>query len=528
MSDLRQFIAGQLGFWAAATFPNHTAAVCRGRRITYRELDQASNRLANALLALGLASGDRVAVLLGNSIEALIAAAGIERAGLAHVRLQPAESLPERLHVLSDSGASAVLMAEEFVDGWMASEQGRGWTGRVIGTPDAHGAPGVESFTDQLHAASPDPPEVLVGGDDVTAVAYTSGTTGRPKGVVYTVARRRNAVRSLFLNESYGISHRDVLLTVAPITHAAGTFALMYTLRGATNVILDSFDVHEVLDTIQRERVTAVFMVPTMVYRMVHHPNVRDFDLSSLRMLYYAAAPMPVTTLRAAIQLLPACRFRQHFGLTEQPQPVTYLHPDDHVDVEDDPAKTVRLASVGRPVMGVEIKVVTHDGTEAVTGEPGEIWVRTDYGMAEYWRNPEATAETIIDGWVRTGDVGRLDGDGYLFLVGRTKDMVISGGFNVYPREVEQVIEEIPGVAEVVVIGVPDDEWGESVKAIIRLKEGAVLTRDQVIEFCRARLARYKKPRIVAFVDDYPRNPAGKPLRYVMRDAEWEGRERKI
>jgi acyl-CoA synthetase (AMP-forming)/AMP-acid ligase II len=503
------------------------AAVYRGRRVTYGEFDELSNRLANALRGLGLEVGDRVAVLLPNSIEAFVAAHAVERAGLSYVRLQPAESIPERLHVLEDSGARAMLMEAAFVDGWTASEEGRGWSGHVIAIPVA-GRPGVHDYGELLSSASPSAPEVLVAEDDLSLLAYTAGTTGRPKGVVFTVSRRRNAVRSLFLNEGYGISERDVLLTVAPITHAAGTFAHMYTLRGAKNVILDRFEAGEVLTTIQRERVTAVFMVPTMVYRLVNHPDVSRFDLSSLRMLYYAAAPMPVATLRAALELLPHCRFRQHYGLTEQPQPVTYLHPSDHVDVDSDEKKAERLASVGRPVMGVELKIMTEGLQEASPGEPGEIWARTDYGMVEYWRNAEATADTIVDGWVRTGDVGRLDDDGYLFLVGRTKDMIISGGFNVYTREVEQVIEEIPEVAEVVVLGVPDDEWGESVKAVIRIREGTTLTGDQVIEHCRDRLTRYKKPRFVEFVDDFPRNPAGKPLRYVLREAAWAGRGRTI
>jgi acyl-CoA synthetase (AMP-forming)/AMP-acid ligase II len=527
MAHKARFIAGQFSRWAAASFPDRTAVVYRDRRISYRGFDEQANRCANALIGLGLETGDRVAVLLRNSIEALVAGQAIERAGLAYVRLQPAESIPERRHVLDDSGARAMLMEQGFVDDWLRSEEGHGWSGHVIAVPEAK-RDGVRDYRELLDAASPEPPEVLVSGEDLTAVAYTAGTTGRPKGVVYTVARRRNAVRNLFLNEGYGISEHDVLLTVAPVTHAAGAFTHMYALRGATNVILDRFDAGEVLETIQRERVTAVFMVPTMLYRMVHHPEVDRFDLSSLKMLYYAAAPMPVATLRAAIQLLPHCRFRQHYGLTEQPQPVTYLHAEDHFDVSNDHRKLERLASVGRPVMGVELKIMTEDRREVAAGEPGEIWVRTDYGMVEYWRNPEATADTIIDGWVRTGDVGRLDADGYLYLEGRTKDMIISGGFNVYPREVEQVIEEIPAVAEVVVIGVPDDEWGESVKAVITVRDGATLTEDEVIEHCRSRLTRYKKPRFVEFVEDFPRNPAGKPLRYVLRDAAWKGRDRKI
>jgi acyl-CoA synthetase (AMP-forming)/AMP-acid ligase II len=527
MTQDRRILAGQFGLWAATNFPDRVAVVYRDRRVTYREFDDQVNRLANALLGLGLKTGDRVAVLLGNSVEAFVAGHGIERAGLAFVRLQPAESIPERRHVLDDSGAGATLMDGSFVDAWIASPEGREWAGITIAVPEA-GRRGVEAYADLLAGASPQPPRVFVSVDDLSAVAYTSGTTGRPKGVVYTVGRRRDAVRSGFLNEEYAISERDVLLTVAPVTHAAGTFALLYSLRGATNVILDGFDVEEVLGTIERERVTAVFMVPTMVYRIINHPGIGRFDLSSLRMLYYAAAPMPVETLRAAIELLPGCRFRQHYGLTEQPQPVTYLRADDHVGCEEDSLKMARLASVGRPVIGVELEVMTDDGRIAEVDEPGEIRVRTDYGMKEYWKNPEATAETITDGWVRTGDVGRLDEDGYLYLVGRKKDMIITGGFNVYPREVEQVIEALPEVAEVVVIGVPDDEWGESVKAFVQLKPGTSLGEGDILEHCRERLTRYKKPRFVEFVEDFPRNPAGKTTRWVLREAAWQGRDRKI
>lgn len=523
---MRQIQAGLPYRWAARNFPDKIAAICDGRRMTYRELDEAANRLANALRGLGLVTGDRVAVMLHNSIETVIVSVAIERAGLAFVRLSPQESLETRGYILEHSEAKAMLMDARFVEEWRQSEFSRRTSRIEIAIP-ADAATGALSFDQLLAAASPADPNVLVGYDDLRAISYTSGTTGKPKGIAYTVGAWLARLRNDLLNQDFIIDHTDVLLSVAPLTHAAGVISQLYTIRGATHVILDKFDAGAVCETIQRERVTGVFFVPTMLARLVNDPRIGDYDFSSLRRIYYAAAPISVETLKKAMEIFGPHTLRQHYGLTEHPQPITLLYPSDH-DAGDDPKKIKRLGSVGRLAIGVELKIADDDGNEAGAGEAGEILIRSDAGMREYWKDPEMTASVFIDGWIRTGDIGRMDEDGYLYLVDRKQEMIISGGFNLYPREMEQVIESHPAVLEVCVIGVPDDEWGEAVKAVVVLREGERASAEEIIELCRQRLGRYKKPRSVEFVSELPKNAAGKLLRRVLRESYWVGRERKI
>ncbi len=522
--------AGLLLQWAVRNFPDKLAAVCKGRSLAFRQLDEAANRLANALLGCGLRTGDRVAVMLHNSLETLITTQAIERAGLAFVRLHPPESLEVRDYILHHSEARVMLMDARFVAEWKQSEFGRDASRIEIAIPatDFPGnVPGVLSFDRLCAAASPDDPNVMVGAGDIRAIGYTSGTTGRPKGITYTFGAWMNRLRNDFFNQDIIIDDRDVLLSAAPLTHAAGVVALPYLIKGATNIILEKFDAEEMLATIERERVTAFFVVPTMMTRLVNHPKARDYDYSSLRRIYYASAPMSVEVLRKAIDIFGARVLRQHYAVGEHPQPVTLLYPSDH-DVADDPIKQERLGSVGRLCIGSELKLMNEDGHEAGAGEAGEIWIRGDAGMSGYWKDPELTAETMVDGWIRTGDVGRMDAGGYLFLVDRMKDMLISGGFNIYPREIERVIESHPSVLEVCVFGVPDDEWGEAVKAVVVLKQGARATTEELMDYCRSHLSGHKKPKTIDFVGELPKSATGKLLRRALREPYWQGRERKI
>jgi acyl-CoA synthetase (AMP-forming)/AMP-acid ligase II len=387
--------------------------------------------------------------------------------------------------------------------------------------------PGVLSFDRLLAEASPKDPEVVVGPDDLFMIGFSSGTTGRPKGFVYTVGQWQNRLRNDFFNQDIIIDHHDVLLSVAPLTHAAGVVARPYMMKAAKQIILEDYEVEETLQAIQREKVTAFFMVPTMLVRLVNHPMVREYDLSSVKRIYYSSAPMPVETLKKAIEIFGPKVFRQHYAVGEHPQPVCLLYPDDHV-IDGDEEKERRLASVGRLCIGSELKVVDENGQAVGPNITGEIWIRGDASMREYWKDPELTAEAFVNGWFRTGDVGFLDEGGYLLLVDRMKDMIISGGFNIYPREVEQTLEAHPGVLEVCVFGIPEDEWGESIKACVVLKAGASLTEQEISDWCATRLARFKKPRHVEFMDELPKGPTGKILRRALRDPYWKGRPRNI
>jgi acyl-CoA synthetase (AMP-forming)/AMP-acid ligase II len=508
-------------------FPDKTALVFKDRRLSYRELDEAANRLANALRGLGLDTGDRVADLQHNGIEQVVASMAAERAGLVFVRLHPAESLEVRDFILEHSEAKVLIMAAEFVEEWVKHEGGRGKDRIDIAVPSSD-RPGVLSYDTLVAEASADDPEVMVSPADTWMLGYTSGTTGTPKGLLYTIEAMLARLRNDALNEDIVIDHHDVLLSFGPLIHAAGLVAQLCTFKGVTHIIMDRFDVEEILETIQSERVTAFWVVPTMLTRIVNHPRAEQYDVSSVRRIFYSSAPMSVEVLKRGIEIFGPTVFRQHYAVGEHPQPVALLYPEDHI-VDGDPLKLKRLGSVGRVCLGSELKIVGDDGTEVGVDEPGEIWIRGDACMKEYWNNPEATAEAFTEeGWLRTGDMGEWDEGGYLYLVDRKQNMIISGGFNIYPREVERALEAHPAVFECCVFGIPDEEWGESVKAAVVLKPDAAATEDELISHCGERLARYKKPRSIDFVEDLPKSATGKILTREVRDPYWEGRAKKI
>ena len=270
-----------------------------------------------------------------------------------------------------------------------------------------------------------------------------------------------------------------------------------YAIRGATNVVLDKFDIELVLQTIEKEKVTAVLFIPTMMNMILMHPKLQAYDLGSLKRIWYGTAPMAPEKLKEAIKIFGNI-FRQNYGLTEAPQPITYLGPEDHI-IGGTERERRRLASAGKPALGVAVKIVKDDGLAIKPGEIGEITIQTNQLMKEYWKNPEATAEAFRGGWFHTGDMATIDEDGFIYIMDRKNDMIISGGFNIYPREVEDAIMTHPQVAEAAVIGIPDEVWGESVKAFVVVKPGAVLTEEEIIQSCKEHLASYKKPKSVEF-----------------------------
>jgi len=299
---------------------------------------------------------------------------------------------------------------------------------------------------------------------------------------------------------------------------------MTYYSRGATNIILPRFDEHEILETIERERVTSLLLIPTMLYRLLMVPDLQSFDLSSVRRIWYGTAPMAVEKLTEAIRVFGNV-FRQNYGMTEIAQPITYLGPEDHV-IDGAPTQKRRLSSAGRPAMGVEVKVVNENGQPVEPGRVGEILIRSNKLMKGYWKKPEETAEAFEGGWFHTRDMAMVDEDGYLYIMDRKSDMIISGGFNIYPREVEDVIMSHPGVAEAAVIGVPHEMWGEAVKAMVVLKDGVLLTDAEIIEHCRKSLASYKKPASIDFIKEIPKNLYGKVDRRVLKEPFWKGHDR--
>jgi acyl-CoA synthetase (AMP-forming)/AMP-acid ligase II len=381
-----------------------------------------------------------------------------------------------------------------------------------------------ENYDAALAAASDAEPSVRAAPDDIAYLIYTSGTTGRPKGVVWRHRAMIEAVRALTL-EGCALEPITALI-VMPLFHVGARIeSLSFLLLGGTLVLHRAFDAVAALDAIAHERITAIHCAPIMIQRILDVPERAAFDTSSLQHVRYASAPMPVPLLRRALAAFGPI-FGQVYGMTECLGGTT-LKPHEHV-VEGEERDIRRLASAGRPYLGTDLRIVRGDGSEAAPGETGEILLRTPATMAGYWNDPSATAQALRDGWFHTGDLGQVDDDGFLFVVDRMKDMIISGGENIYSWEVEEALRHHPAVAEAAVIAVPDREWGEAVKACVVVRGGMAVDEAELIAHCRARIASYKKPRSVDFVHELPRLFNGKVNKKALRAPYWAERERQV
>ena len=510
-------VAGRELGWAAAQFRDQVALVFGDRRYSYRHLDARVNRLANGLRDRYLGTGERLAVLLDNSVENVESLLAASKAGLPHVALNTRHSAREHADILRDSGARALIVDEGFRELVAPVRELVPDLEYVIGVgwEDA----GVDGYEALLAGASDIAPRVEVEPDAVHRIAYTSGTTGKPKGIVYTHASYRQRLDNFFAALEYRLGVEDSIIHVGPLSHAAGNYLIPYYLRGARNIVEARFDPAAMLETIERERVTHLFLVPIMIARLLDYLDAsgRTFDLSSLVRINYGTAPAPEALLRRGIARFGHI-FRQHLGMSECPQPLTLLYPHEHV-LDGDAREVRRLRSCGRPTLNVEIAIRDEDGGELPGGEVGEITIAAR-GVADvqYWRRPDLREESVRDGWFYTGDRGWMDEEGYLFIVGRSKDMIISGGFNIYSREVEDALLRHPDVREAAVIGVPDEQWGESVFAFIVPRSARVPGKEELIEHCRQQIASYKKPRWIHFLETLPRNSNGKLDQPALRD----------
>ncbi len=502
---------GELVSRASQWYGEATAVVDGERTISFREVDERSNRLANALLEDGFTPGDRIAVLLGNRLEWFDVTFGLLKAGLVRTYVNPRSTPAEIAYQLQDSGATAMVVSDEF--GPLVEQTDLGPVDRVISTGD--------EYEEMLVSASGSSPPVALEADTVAALQYSSGTTGKPKGVMQTHGNWLAMTTGALID--IGIGADDVLLHVGPMSHASGGFAYPFLYRGGKQVIFAGFDPIELLEAIPKHEVTTLLLVPTMIYGLLEILDQHPVEVSTLRTVLYGGSPMAPGKLERCLEVFGPV-FQQTYGLTEALGGDTFLHKSEHV-----PGSPL-LASAGRTSFVVELKIADDDGNEVPTGEVGEILQRGPHVMAGYWNRPEATAEAMTDdGWFRTADLGYQDEDGYLFIVDRKADMIVSGGFNVYPREVEDVLLAHPAVAEAVAISVPDDRWGEAVKAVMRLQEGAEASEDELDSWCRERLSGFKIPRSYDFVtEELPKNPNGKPLRRLVREPFWAAHERRV
>ena len=502
---------GQIIERNARQSPDQLAIVYQDRRLTHRQYAGRVRKLASALQQLGLRRQDRFSVMAMNCSEYLELCGAAEWAGFVlntlNWRLAPAEIAD----IVNDAAPRILVFEEQYADLVGQIRPALDSIEHYICIGDACSwAAGYESL---LEAGDPVGPDFRAREEDHLCLIYTSGTTGRPKGVIQD--NRGYAALSEIISSELKLGGDGRLLAMAPLFHiGARSLASGQQWRGGTIVLHRSFDAQEVIRTIERERITAIHLVPTMVQALLDAPNIGQHDLSSLQMLMYAAAPMPVPLLKRALQVFGPIMYNG-FGQTEI-NLMSVLHPHQHL-LEGSPEQTARLGSVGQPHPRCEIRIVDDEGRECAAGVAGEITARSETAMVGYWNNSTATADTVRDGWVHTGDVGYLDDQGYLFLVDRKKDMIITGGENVYSREVEDTLLAHAAVADVAVIGVPDEKWGEAVTAIVVLRPGQHALEQELIAHCKTRIASYKCPRTVELVDALPRLPTGKLNKVELR-----------
>ncbi|MCO5100462.1 MAG: AMP-binding protein [Burkholderiaceae bacterium] len=475
--------------------------------LTWSQWFDRVRRVSGMLGSLGAVAGARFGLLMKNGFRQAEALWAGHWSGAVPVPVNWRLVAREVAEVLDDAGCVLVLVDAElaaFFDDPALS----GWRTRIVVVDaDAYEERVARAAPAEMHDA---------GGSDEALVLYTGGTTGRSKGV--RLSHDNLASNAMQIGLALGIRPGDVTLTVAPMFHAAALCSNITTLLGGTHVYLRQFTPAGLLGTIERRRIAFTTVVPTMLKMVLDEPDAQRFDRSSLRVLFYGSSPMPVSWMRSAMQFFPNAQFHQAYGLTETAPILTILGDDEHRAgvAAGDPAI---LGSAGRPLVGVELRIVDDAGVERPAGQPGEVVVRAPGVMLGYHDRPEETAAALRDGWFHTGDVGAIDADGRLTILDRKKDLIISGGENVYSVDVEAALARHPAIAEVAVIGVPDDRLGEAVAAIAVLRSGAALSVEELIAHCRASIGAFKVPRHVRFVDALPRTPVGKVQKAALREA---------
>lgn len=503
--------------------PERVATVYRDRKRTFAQLGDRVARLAGALRKLGLQPGDRVGMLALNSDRYLEYYLGTYWGGGVVNPINTRWSPAEIAYSLQDCQTRIMLVDDTFAP--MVEDLRRRSAELRTVVYAGEGAPpaGMLSYETLLAECAP-VEDALRGGEDLAGVFYTGGTTGSPKGVM--LSHRNIFTNSLATVAEGAVQHGCVGLHAAPMFHLAdGCFMNAMLACGGTHVMVARFEPIAVMEAIQRERVTEALLVPTMIQMLVDHPELPRYDIGSLTNLMYGSSPIGEGLLDRAMKAIPSAGFTQLYGMTELSPMATILTQEMHRETG---RKLGRHRSGGRAAISCEIRIVDALGQEVPRGEVGAVAVRGPGVMMGYWNKPAETAAVLRDGWMFTGDGARMDADGYVYIVDRIKDMIVTGGENVYSVEVESVVATHPGVAQCAVIGVPNDQWGELVHAFIVRKPGTDVTQEQIVAHCKERIAGYKCPRQVSFIDAMPLSGAGKILKTTLRAPFWEGRERKV
>jgi acyl-CoA synthetase (AMP-forming)/AMP-acid ligase II len=502
----------------AIFYPEREAFVCGRQRVNYKQYNARVNKLIHALKDKGIKKGEVLGVLSWSCIVYMDVFGAAEKAGFIIAPINVRLSVDEIGYVINDSEACTLFVGPELVE---MVETLKSRLTKVTHFFAFEGpAPGMECYTDLLSRYSDDEPDTEVDDEDPLFICYTSGTTGRPRGALYTQGTFREAVIGHTIDVPVGEGGK--LLGLMPPFHIGGIINLAYVFyQAATNIIMKDFDPEALLMTIQTERATDIVVVPTHLAMMIDSPDFKKYDLSSIKRIRYAGSPMPTALLKRGMEIFGPV-FCQSYGQTESGPDTTFLKERDHEVLDKGPEEQKRLLSCGKPAFGVHVRIVDPNRDDVPPGQVGEIIVKSRHLMHEYWKKPEETRETIVDGWLHTGDMGRYDEAGYIYIMDRKKEMIISGGENIYPREVEEVLHTHPAVLECAVIGIPDKKWVEAVHAVVTLKQNAKATPEELINYCKNNMARYKAPKSLDIEKELPKNATGKILKKVIKEGKQE------
>ena len=514
-------LIGDIVEWNARRHPDKIAVVYDDTRISFGELNKRTNSLVHGLWDMGVKKGDRVAVLADVCHQYTELGLALPKGGMIVVPINYRFTPEELAYVVNDSGAETIFVADEFKDMYDSMRPYLKGVKNIIAIGEP--SPGVKTYDELVTSYPSDKPEVEVDENDLAYLIYTSGTTALPKGVMRS--HKSMAASAVGIIIAFRLKREDICFNVIPVFTIAYFWATVaYPYLGCTTVV-KRWDPEEFLKFVQREKATIGILAPSMIRAVVEHPELNKYDISSLRRIIYGSAPMPEELLKRTINVFGnVCD--QVYGMTKF-APTTIMYAEE-LDVEKTRGKGHRLLSCGKETASWEVRIVDEDGKDVVLGQAGEVIIKGDALMSGYWNLPEKTAESLKGGYYYSGDIAKFDEDGYMYIVDRKQDMLITGSENVYCPEVENVISSHPAVLEAAVIGVPDDKWGELVKGLVILRPGMTATEKEIIDFCRPRIAGFKRPKSIDFYEDFPRTAMGKVSKKDVREKYWAGHERRV
>jgi acyl-CoA synthetase (AMP-forming)/AMP-acid ligase II len=529
---LKELCRYAVGTWAdiiyrnALLYPENEAFIYGEKRITFAQFNARVNRVIHALHSMGVKKGDGIGIFSWNCAEYADVYGAAMKGGFIISPMNPRLQTSELEYLINYSEIHTLFVGGELIE--MVSQLRPHFPKVKSYISLEMSAPGMISYHDLRLAHSEEEPNVQVKEEDPFLIFYTSGTTGTPRGALYTEGRNIENTRTKAIE--IGLEAGDKHIMILPLFHVGGYshfWAFFYA--GGCNVIIQqrSFDPAATLKSIEEEKATDLHIVPTHLVTMLTLPDIERYDLSSLKRIWYAASPMPTELLRRGMEKFGTI-FMQGYGQSESGPDITFMSRKSHRVLDKTLEEQKVLTSCGQPCLGVHVRIVDENNNDVKPNTVGEIILRSKAVMVEYWHKPDETRGVMADGWLHTGDMGFYDQRGYVYIVDRKKDMIISGGENIYPREIEEVLYRHPAVAEAAVIGIPDELWIERVHALVVLREGQRATEDEIMGFCKQHLARYKAPKSVEFVESLPKNPQGKILKRELRKKYWEGFERKI